>query len=195
MMLEALLATLLTLAGVGGVRLAWKAGRAGRLAAQRNWRLIGWGLVVVSGWPWMLAGGADRGIAIGIIAFMLAGLCLVAVAAWQVSRQPRRQRNGNGNAANTENGGSSSRAASILVFVLAGPVAGVISLLLTIDLHAALDALGVAAQNRLASELIVFPVAWTLLMMLACYPASLQRRTIAFSVLLLVAAIPVFGVA
>lgn len=199
MMLEALLATLLTLAGVGGVRLAWAAGRAGGVAANRGWRIAGWGLLLLSVYPWMLAGGNDRGIALGLIVLMLAALCLVAWAglqAWQGGGRRKARNNGNGRRNDVDAGnGKATRAASFLVFVLAGPVAGIIAILLTIGLHLLLNHLGVAPANRLAGELFFFPLAWVLLMMLACYHASLQQRTVVFGALLVIAAVPVIGVA
>ena len=90
--------------------------------------------------------------------------------------------------------GPSGLAQRLAVFILAGPVALVIALLMTIGLHGRLDAVEVAPANRLASELVFFPLAWTLLMAVACYRAVLWKRTMVLGLAAALAAVPMMGV-
>lgn len=197
MTIAIIIATLLTLIGVGGVRLAWAAGKSGRPVAQNRLRLLGWGLLAISIYPWMIAGGADRGVAVGIIVFMLAGLVAVGRTGWQVLRSSsaRKHARDNNGKRIEPTPGSGRLAQRLAVFVLAGPLAGGLAFLLTWLLNALLVASAVEPANRLASELVFFPLAWFVLMMFACYDSPLRRRAIIFGLLFGVAGLSLPGVA
>lgn len=171
------IATLLTLIGVGLIWQAWHLGRDGRVRDRLVTRFGGWGLLLLSIWPWQLAGGTDRGVALAITVMMLAALLVVGLIGWQHHRAngaPRRRRR----QAREMEATPQSRGevlSRLWIFCLAGPIAGATTLALVL----AVNSLGadIAPANRLALDLLVVPVLWPLLALLATYDAPLRLRS------------------
>lgn len=154
----------------------WRFGRQNRRPAQRAGRLFAWFLLGASAIPWTLFGGADRGVALGILVLMVAGLAIVGAIGWRDARNPRRRRNGR---ERTDNGSQAPRGRAFArrawIFALAGPVSALAVMALTLALH------GLAAAwdpaNRLAAAFLFAPLAWMVLAVVATYDTALWKRS------------------
>lgn len=173
------------LAGSGlslaGVMLLWRTWRFGWQRRGRLQPLAGiaaWAVLGASLAPWIAAGGADRGVALAVLLWMIGGFIVLGFIGWREARSPRRPRNGRSRQSNAR---PDSRPAGALlarriwVFLLAGPVAAGTALLLSLDLYALSNAW--APANRLAAVLLSAPMAWAALSVLATYDAGLSRRS------------------
>lgn len=171
----------LSAAGVLLLQQGWRNGRNGH-AQRRRWYVGGaWLLVLLAFWPWALAGGTDRGIALGVIVFMLAGAALVTQAGRvHVARNRKngaREPRGNGEPVETLSGWRLSLRRAF-VFLLAGPVAAIAALLLAANIFAWWDTVEGSAANRLAAALLIVPFAWVVLAVWATYDKPLRQRSL-----------------
>lgn len=168
----------LTMAGVGSLFAAWRARRAGQ-RRQRNVRVVaGWLLLCLSFVPWIVHGGNDRGVALAIMAFMLAGSTLVLLLGARHRANGRRrngERDANG-ASDTRAGGWRLLVRRVWVFLLAGPVSFAVAMLATAALYLGWTG---SAPDRLAAVMLAVPFAWTLLAIYATYDISLRQRSVA----------------
>lgn len=172
------IAILPTLIGIGLIWQAWKLGRDGRERARLVARFSGWGLLLLSIWPWQLVGGADRGVALAIMVMMLAALLIVGVIGWRHYRANggnQRRRRRTAREVETVPQSRGELLSRIWIFILAGPVAGIATLALILVVNSL--GTGWTPANRLALDLLVVPVLWPLLALLATYDAPLRRRS------------------
>lgn len=170
--------TLLTLIGVGLIWLAWRLGRDGRTRARLVARCGGWGLLALSLWPWQVAAGTDRGVALAITVMMLAALLIVGVIGWRHYRANggnSRRRRRTTREIETVPQSRGELLSRIWIFFLAGPIAGMTTVALVLVVNSA--GADWAPANRLALDLLVVPVAWPLLALLATYDMPLRRRS------------------
>ena len=173
-------AVAMTLAGVLVLQYAWRERRAGRRQRRRVVVVVAWLLLALSLAPWALAAGSDKGAAFAVILFMLAGSALVLRIGLLHSanrngreREPRANGNGTGN----ENGGGSRILRRAWVFLLAGPLSGIVAIAASAGLFAAWNTETGSAANRLACVMLLVPVAWALLATWATYDVSLRARS------------------
>lgn len=169
------------IAGVLFVWRGWHARRAGRLAERRAFVGIGWLAIAMSFAPWMVAGGADRGVALALIVFMLAGVCLLLHAMFTGKGNGRR---GNGRdassngASNAGFGGWRLFLRRSWVFLLAGPVSAAAATFAAAALFGLWNVETGSAANRLAAVLLLVPIAWSALAIWATYDVPLRRRSL-----------------
>lgn len=166
----------LSIAGVLALWQTWRFGRQNRRPAQRAGRLLAWFLLAVSLVPWGLAGGADRGVALGILGLMVAALAIVGTIGWREARNPRRRKNSR---ERTDNERTESPGRAFVrrawIFVLAGPFSALAAISLTLSLHGL--AVSWDPANRLAALLLFAPVAWAVLTIVATYDGALWKRS------------------
>lgn len=157
---------------------AWRAGRDRRAGTRIALRVAGWGLLAASLWPWTVAGGADRGVALALLPMMLTALVIVGAIGWRHYRDgresnSRRRRPAGDKPATPASEGRLLR--RIWIFLLAGPVAGLAALQLTVSLNALGASL--APPNRVALGLVLMPLAWCVLAIIATYDTRLRYRS------------------
>jgi len=160
----ALLATVLGLGGLAVLYVAWR--RPGRSALLRG---IGWGLFLLSVWPWGLAGGADRGVALGMVVVSAGALALIAATGQWRGATPRRQRAGT---ASTEPLTGAGWGHWLKVFLLAGPLAAVAAFVLALPL---MHLSGWAEADRLVATAFAVVILWSAGAVWACATPRLMR--------------------
>jgi len=190
-------ATVLVLAGVGLLWLVWQRGPGWPPLRRGILRALAWGLLVLAVWPWAVAGGADRGPALALLALMVTGLVLVGGRGWRHwRRHPAR-------APRTRAGDDKDRGQPVdgmapgalflrraWIAVLAGPLAGAGAILMALALDGLLAAS--APADRVTSVMLAAPLAWTILIILAAYGMPLARRSAILGVVIALAAAGLF---
>jgi hypothetical protein len=194
---------------VASVLLLWQSWRLRRAGAPSPLvRLLAWGALVASGALWATGTTADWGIAVALCAFMLAGLGPIG---WVTARQPRRQllQAGKGRVQSAGTSGTSAGISGgsgawlrggrrVYVFLLAGPVAGVAALVLTIALYGLAGGASGADDERTAGQLFTalfcFPFLWSLLALVATFDMPLLRRSGAVFGAALVGFVATYGI-
>lgn len=170
-----------SLAGVALLRGAWQLGGSDGNGRRIALDVAGWGLLAVSVGVWMAAGGPDRGVALAFLAFMLPGLAMIAVAGWQGLRA-----NGNGRrnsradavrAAREQDRPPFLRLRQAWIFVLTGPLAAAVAVVLGMALYAGGLALAWHPADVLATVLLFVPLAWTVLAVAASTHWTLWKRS------------------
>lgn len=171
----------LTVAGVLAVRQAWRRGRQQQPGRQLALRWVGWLLLLAALVPWALAGGHDRGVALAIIALMLAGLALALFEGWRAWQAPprrRREREPRNDLPRATSRGSALLLRRIWIFCLSGPLALAGALAIGLALWLSLARAGVSTANVLAVAMLSVPIAWAVFAMLATMEGGLGRRTL-----------------
>ena len=175
------LAILLTVAGVLAVRLAWHWGRQQHDRRQLALRWAGWLLLLAALLPWAMAGGADRGVTLAIIAVMLIGLVLVLFEgwrAWQAPKRRRRERELRNDLPQADTRGAALLLRRVWIFCLSGPLALAASLAIGLALWLGLARAGVSEANVLAIAMLSVPIVWSVFATLATMDAGLGKRTL-----------------
>ena len=163
-----------TVAVVGGLfllRSAWAQ------APGRAVRVIGgWALLAVSLPVWAKAGGADRGVALGLIAIVLAALGFLA---WSALASPARggspRKDGRAAAAPVPLSWRRRLRTTGLV-LLAGPVAGLSALVVTVSVFTVLNAQGAETTGNIVTAFFLFPLSWAGLTALSVIDPKLWRK-------------------
>ena len=168
-----LLAVLLSLAGVLVLRHTW--GRKG--GRSRRDVTLGWGLIAASFVPWVMASTGDWGAALALSVFMTVGVAFIAYAALRQpagrkAREPRAAREVAGPAKAPLDWKAGGR--RTFTFLLAGPVAGVSALYLSLWLYGAMAA--GEPTLRVFAILFAFPLLWAALSIFATYDMPVIRR-------------------
>lgn len=154
---------------------AWQARRAGQHVRRRRFVVAGWLLITISVLPWVIATGGDKGTALAILVLLLAGSALVIRAGLLHKGNGRRvvERD----VRNEVSHGSSLLLRRIWVFLLSGPIAMAAALFISAAVFATWNLANGSEANRLATALLLMPLAWTLLALYATYDAPLRYRT------------------
>lgn len=175
--LMVLAAVVLTFAGILVLRQAWKKKGA------RDMRLVatGWALIAFSFVPWVNTSTPDWGSAVALCALMTVGLGAIAYAAWKQpeSRKAQKARTRDRAVRDVTAGEKSPRdwragLGRTLTFLLAGPVAGLASLYLTLFLYGVLQQSN--PQGQVFAALFSFPLFWAVLSVFATYDMPALRR-------------------
>lgn len=161
--------------GLFALRSAWA--RASGRASGRAVRVIGgWALLAVSLAMWAKAGGPDRGVALGLIAIVLAALGLVA---WSALTGPARS------AAPPKDGRAADAPARVSwrrhlrttgSVLLAGPVAGLSALAVTVSVFTVLNAGGAEVTGNLVAAFFLLPLSWAGLTAVSVIDPRLWRK-------------------
>lgn len=169
-----LLAVATALCGTWVLQGAWR-------SARRQWHLVlaGWGLVLASFYVWSLTTVADKGIALGITAWMIVAL-LFLLRALLVSpvRAERRNNKMNEKRKNivVRNVTKVQAAWSVLTILIIGPLAGLAAMMLSTLLLLVMQALGVEYTANLAITSMLFPVFWAVLAVALAYQQRMFAR-------------------
>ncbi|MFW6094209.1 MAG: hypothetical protein ACODAC_09570 [Pseudomonadota bacterium] len=147
--MNAVVSTTAVVAGFGAVACAFAAWRNQR--RQRPGALAALALLALSGWLWVAAAGAEFGITLALLVTPVLALGFVA------ANRTRRPRRGSGTGAAKPNGTSQAWPRHLLLFLVAGPAAGLASALVAV---AASLLLPVAPVNAMIAVIIVMPVLW-----------------------------------
>ena len=175
--LMVLAAVVLTFAGILVLRQAWKKKGA------RDMRLVatGWALIAFSFVPWVSTSTPDWGSAVALCALMMVGLGAIAYAAWKQpeSRKAQKARTKDRAVRDVVAGEKSPRdwragLRRTTTFMLAGPIAGVASLYLTLFLYGVLQQSN--PQGQVFAALFAFPLFWAVLSVFATYDMPALRR-------------------
>ncbi|WP_417320144.1 hypothetical protein [Emcibacter sp.] len=174
----AAIATALTGGGLLLIYSSWK-----RKSGNKGYLMpAGWGAILVSVWPWALAGGTARGQVLGLAVLTLFALALIALTTnWKTVRKERRQtaQKDQSGTSPTEDEGRSSKWRQVFRFLLAGPF----SLIAATAFGLAVLAVGkgnLPEGDEAISNYIVFlafavPVLWSFLMVWALMDQRLNR--------------------
>lgn len=120
----------------------------------------GWALLLLSLFLWTYAGGADRGIALGLIVNSLLALCFVGYSA---STQPPRKQKPAREKSPKQKSDQTGQAEWVKAFgyiLFLGPVCGVIAFAIAMGIYQTLDMAGTEKANSLVSGLFAFPIIW-----------------------------------
>ncbi|WP_417460657.1 hypothetical protein [Kordiimonas sp.] len=175
--LMVLAAVVLTLAGILVLRQAWKKKGA------RDLRLVatGWALIAFSFVPWVSTSTPDWGSAVALCALMTVGLGAIAYAAWRQPESRKAQKARTKERAVRGQSDGVKRPLDLkagmrrtLTFLLAGPIAGVASLYLTLFLYGVLQQSN--PQGQVFAALFAFPLFWAVLSVFATYDMPALRR-------------------
>ncbi|WP_417464662.1 hypothetical protein [Kordiimonas sp.] len=175
--LMVLAAVVLTFAGILVLRQAWKKKGA------RDLRLVatGWALIAFSFVPWVSTSTPDWGSAVALCALMMVGLGAIAYAAWKQPESRKAQKARTRDRAVREVAADEKSPRDwrrglqrTLTFLLAGPIAGVASLYLTLFLYGVLQQSN--PQGQVFAALFAFPLFWAVLSVFATYDMPALRR-------------------
>ncbi|HET9679543.1 MAG TPA: hypothetical protein VFP95_03155 [Gammaproteobacteria bacterium] len=194
------IATLLTSLGLLLLWQAWRTGRNKYKQQQISYRIAGWVTLFVSMIPWMMAGGNDRGVALGITFLLVLALAGVLLLGWRDTRRQRPRKKPKPAIEKSITARDESAKALPLfarrscTFLLAGPVAFFVALLLGINLFALAEYLGWSLANQVAAAFLFVPFAWALLSVWATYDTRLRyRSSVLIGLLLLSSLVSVVG--
>ncbi|MBB5519000.1 hypothetical protein [Amphiplicatus metriothermophilus] len=161
-----------------GVFLLWRSW-ARRREPHAVQLIAAWALLFAALTAWGIAGG-DRGAAVGVAAIVVAACAALTLSAGAAygARRPAPARAATSNASAAERRASFSLyARSGAVFLLAGPLAGGATLLLTLFFFRLMKAFGMGEADRIAAALLVAPALWAGLAVYVVMDESLRRRS------------------
>lgn len=170
--------------GLFALRQAWtKRQNQTERQMRRNLTLLGWGGILLALIIWSLsAGGADRGVAWGIIIVSIQALFFIAYSAAQ-DKTPRKAVK----PVKIRDQTAQSKITFILIlkrcgtFLLASVLCGTVAFLTALGLHEIMGLAGAHASNSLVTALFFFPIIWAAL---ASFVLITQSRRLRWSVLL-----------
>lgn len=171
-----LLAIAVAIAGTWMLQAAWR-------SAQRSWPkiLAGWGLVLASLCIWTYTSAVDKGVALGITAWVVvATLFLCAAAMKSPIRQARPVKKKEATVAVTGAHQITKREIfrHALTVLIIGPLAGLSAMAVSTLLLIVMQALKVEYTAGLATASIVFPLLWGGLAVALAYQRKLLTRLI-----------------
>lgn len=163
--------TLLAIAGVGALYLAWK-------KKERDWRFVltGWSFVTLGIVLWAQTSGVDKGPALGIVVVTLIGLMAIAARALagptRVGRPNviRLNKAGGGIEVGAPRYGAAANIAAIVVVGLA------VSIAVCTALFMGNRVLGVEHTSNLTLTMFSFPMLWGILATYIGYSTSIIAR-------------------
>lgn len=173
-----LLGALAAVASVLLLRQSWHLRRQGRANGFLRWGA--WAAAGISGAVWVTASTPDWGVAVTLCIFMLSG---VAAIIWIAALEPRRKALEAGKDRrtpehDTANAGWRIFSRRVGIFLIAGPLAGAASLLLTLWLYGiTFDGEGNQTASQLFAALFGFPFFWAILALVATYDMPLHKRS------------------
>lgn len=161
----ALLAALLSLAGIAVLYAAWRRpGRSVLLCAA------GWGLLAVSAVPWAAAGGSDRGVALGLTVIMAGALLLIGVTGQWRGGKSRRERRTATAAAEPVSGAGWRH--WVRLSLVAGPLAAATAFALSLPI---MHITAWTEANRLMAAASAIVILWSAGAVWACATPHLPR--------------------
>ncbi len=173
-----LLGVLAAIASVLLLRQSWQLRRQGRANGFLRWGA--WAAAGISGAFWITASTPDWGVAVSLCIFMLAG---VAAVAWIAALEPRRKELEAGKDRTVADTDPANLDWGIIlrrvgIFLIAGPLAGAASLLLTLWVYGmTFDSNGDQTASQLFLTLFGFPFFWAILALIATYDMPLFKRS------------------
>ncbi|PCI53265.1 MAG: hypothetical protein COB36_12550 [Alphaproteobacteria bacterium] len=151
----AVLGTALDFAGLCLLWRAWK-NRGGVKAVWLGWVLLCAALIV-----WAMAGGKDRGVALGLILVSLQAPAIIGFFAWRdKGNAPRAKQKKTKQAVTQEKTKWTVYMSRIGTALLVGPVAGIIAFVVGLGVHEVLAMVNVQEANALAVTFFGFPIVW-----------------------------------
>lgn len=176
--------------GFGGIFLLWSAWKR-RGATKLAW--IGWLLIVSALFVWAVAGGHDRGVALGAIVISLQALAFIGFGMLSDGRsktKPVKQVTQQ----ITEKTAWTVYLSRIATTCLVLPIAGGISFLTALGLHELLGMVKVEAANAFAISVYMFPVIWASLSVFLLISQRIVFKTVLlFAMIVLSALVLVLG--
>lgn len=168
------LALLLAIFGTHGLLIAWR-------AKDRNWSLLllAWGLVFSSFYFWALTTAADKGVALGITAWL--GIVLIYLLRQAFASpfrvKPVRSKKSS-QSKNDQNGKSSGRqtAGVITMVMLLGLMSGLSAMIFATLLFVTASKFGAEYTGNLAVASILYPILWAGLAVLLAYQERVLVR-------------------
>lgn len=178
------LAAAVTAAGVMLLRLSWGRRRALGAGERAPWIAGGWSALACATLLWSAAAGMGRGVALALLATALAAIIVIGLDALAGSGARGRRHGLAASAARPPrrpaHGVEAARARRLVrgaaTFALAGPIAGAAAIVLAVPLYAMLDTMGLAGADLLAVLVLLVPVAWAALAVVATVDIGLRRR-------------------
>ena len=169
-----LLAIATALCGTWVLQIAWR-------SASRKWHLVlaGWALVFTSLYIWSLTTAADKGVALGITAWVaIALLFLLRALITSPLRVERQNKKKHDNVKQNvlPRVTKSQLALNTLTVFLIGPLAGLAAMMLSTLLLLLMQVLGVEYTANLAISTMLFPVFWAALAVVLGYQQRLLVR-------------------
>jgi hypothetical protein len=169
-----LLAIAVAVCGTSVLQTAWR-------SKKRKWHLVlaGWALVFASLTIWSFTTTSDKGIALGITAWVMIALFFLLRSAMQspvrAEREQRKQKTRN-EATNVNIAAKSRLASNAFTVILIGPLAGLATMLLSTLLLVLMRALHVEYTANLAIASMLFPILWAALAVGLGYQQRLTTR-------------------
>ncbi len=156
--------------------------RAAWSQKTRSWPrvLSGWGLVFASLWGWRLTSGADKGVALGVVAGLLIALAFLAAAAINAPKRPGRPTRLRNHKQPPQLHPTAARLLPRRLWcaLLIGPLAGLAALAISTAAFAALDGAGVQHTANITTVSFGFPMCWAGLAVAVGYQFNLWHKTL-----------------
>ena len=166
-----LFAIIVAVCGTWLLQTAWR-------KPQRHWGLVlsSWGLICFSFYIWTFTTAADKGVALGLVAWVLVALAaLTAIVFSAPVRTERRLKKTQNRLDPLLKTVAFKRFLSAL---LIGPVAGIVALVLSVLMFQLMLIIDVEYTANLAIALMLFPIFWGGLAVLLGYQLTLIKRLI-----------------
>lgn len=171
---EALIRGLALLAAACGIYLLQAAWRFRSSHPLRIWG--GWGLVFASITLWGTTSGADKGVALGLIAVVLLVLALLGREA--LSSERREAKQSRGRVAETEKITGLKLLRKVWVGFLIGPISGLAALAISTAMFAVFKDLGLDHSINLTIVSFAFTLLWSGLSVFAGFEPRLLRKSL-----------------
>lgn len=179
-------------AGLYALRSAWIA-----RGSNRAFTLLGWALLIAAIIGFAIAGGPDRGVAMGMIIISFMALGVIGFGAIKdgtaAPKAPRTPRLSYRNKAARP---SIARLvlAAMTGAIMVGPVCAITAFVTALGLHEIMTIMGAHASNSLVAALFVFPIAWAALASFALISTRIIAKAALFiSLIVLSGALLYFG--
>lgn len=169
-----ILAIVTAVCGTWVLQTAWR-------SPHRKWHLVlaGWLIVLLSFYVWTFTTAADKGIALGITAWVVITLLFLLRAAMELPVRVERQNRTHKAKTKEVVASKVSKpqiALNILTVFMIGPLAGLVAMLMSTLLLILMQALRVEYTANLALASILFPVFWAGLAVVLGYQQRLPAR-------------------
>jgi riboflavin transporter FmnP len=163
-------ALILAALGIWLLRNRWRASRS------RKWPLTAaWISLLASITLWGFTSGADKGVALGIIAVILAAMSVLLATA--LSTEKRKGRSQPSRTPVPRRESRSHYLRKLWVGLLIGPISGFAALAVSTLAFAAFDGVGLDHSMNLAIVSISFPTVWAALAVFAGFETRLFRKS------------------
>lgn len=164
------LAVITAAGSIGVLRHAWR-------KPERHWPMIlsGWGLLLVSMIIWSYITGADKGVALAFVTWVIVALLFLLNAASHSERRPARMLKKQQQALTKP--GLVLVAKRVFVALLMGPGLGLIAMAICTAAFTALASLGTEHTANLTIVSFSFPLVWAALAVMLGYQRELWLKT------------------